>query len=323
MTISSPQTSLLDHLCPLHAVLDAEGQITSSGPTLNKIVGGDPQGPILDLFDLRRPTGLTDPQTLVKTRTDRLLLSPKTQPDLKMKGVLHPMQGGAVLNLSFGLSVREAVQAYDLTQHDFPETDLTVEMLYMIEANTLAMTAAIDVTRRLQSARQRAESASHTDQLTGLLNRRGLEVAVDALKEGTVPCALVLMDLDHFKSVNDTLGHAAGDRVLEHVANLLRRYTRQNDVVARCGGDEFTLLIPEITAQDLSQRLDALISAVSAPIEFEGQMCRIGASAGWSVVDAAELKDFENLVKITDEALYAAKQSGRSCHRPAQVAQKL
>lgn len=323
MTTLQAQSALLDHLCPLHVVLNADGDIISSGPTLAKVVGRDAQGPVLDLFDLRRPRGIQDPKHLVKTRTDRLLLSPKSRPDLKMKGVLHPITDGAVLNLSFGLSVREAVQAYDLTQHDFPETDLAIEMLYLIEANNLAMTTAIDVTRRLQTARQRAESASHTDALTGLLNRRGLEVAVDALKEGTAPCALVLMDLDHFKAVNDTLGHAAGDRVLEHVANLLRRHTRQNDVLARCGGDEFTLLLPDLSAHDLGQRLDALISAISTPIEIEGETCRIGASAGWAVVDAKALNYFENLVKITDEALYRAKQNGRSCHCRTEVAQKL
>lgn len=323
MSAMGVETALLDHLCPLHAVLDAGGEIVSSGPTLAKVVGGTAQGPVLELFDLRRPRDLNDPERLVKTRTDRLLLSPKTRPDLKMKGVLHPMPEGAILNLSFGLSVREAVQAYDLTQHDFPETDLTIEMLYLIEANNLAMTAAIDVTRRLQNARQLAESASHTDALTGLLNRRGLEVAIDALKEGKGDCALVLMDLDHFKAINDTLGHAAGDRMLEHVANLLRCHTRQNDVLARCGGDEFTLLLPGLSAQDLGQRLDALIAAVSTPIEIEGQTCRIGASAGWAVVDAKALNHFKTLADSTDLALYRAKQSGRSCHCRAEVAQKL
>lgn len=281
------------------------------------------RGPVLGLFDVRRPRALQDPKHLVKTRTDRLLLSPKARPDLKMKGVLHPLSEGAVLNLSFGLSVREAVEAFDLTQHDFPETDLAIEMLYLIEANALAMNAAIDATRRLQSARQRAESASHTDVLTGLLNRRGLEAAVDVLKEGEGTCALVLMDLDHFKAVNDTLGHAAGDRVLEHVAALLRRHTRQDDVLARCGGDEFTLLLLDLSAEDLGRRLDALISAVSAPIEIDGHTCQIGASAGWAVVDAKALKNFEKLAEITDVALYRAKKNGRSCHFRAEVAQKL
>lgn len=312
--------ALLSRLCPLHALIDEAGNVISMGPTLAKILGSTEQAPLFDLFVLKRPAGLLDPKALLGTRTDRLLLTPKAFPKLRLKGALYPVQSGAVLNLSFGLSVKDAVDTFHLTQQDFPAADLAVEILYLMEANALAMTAAIDVTRRLQSARQRAESASLTDALTGLLNRRGLDSALADLKQAPRPCALVLMDLDHFKAVNDRLGHGAGDHVLKHVARLLREHTRKSDILARCGGDEFTLVMPDISATDLGGRLDGLISAVAAPITVEGETCCIGASVGWSLIAPEQLDQFDEISEITDKALYQAKENGRSCHVMSRVA---
>ncbi|NVO24800.1 diguanylate cyclase domain-containing protein [Donghicola mangrovi] len=311
---------LLDQLCPLHAILDVQGVVTGAGPTCRKILP-DPIGQsVTDLFEMRRPTGITDASGLIRAGAGRLLLSPKRHPQIRLKGALFPVPQGAVLNLSFGLSMQDAVATYNLTQRDFPPTDLAVELLYLIEANALAMKAATDVTRRLQSARQRAESDSHTDALTGLLNRRGLENAVTKLRRHPCDVALVLMDLDRFKAVNDGLGHSAGDQVLRLVADLLRKHTRPDDILARCGGDEFTLLLHNVTDVDLGKRLDGLIAEIGTPIEIEGKTCGIGASAGWVLIPAQDLRNYDNIAEITDNALYEAKARGRGCHIRARIA---
>lgn len=313
---------ILNRLCPLHAVLDADGIVTHAGPTFSKVIAAPLGRSLTELFDLRRPT-VTDLPQLVSVATDRMLLSPKDRPGIRLKGALIPAEQGAILNLSFGLSMQEAVATFNLTQRDFPPTDLAVELLYLIEANALAMKAATDVTRRLQSARQRAESDSHTDALTGLLNRRGLENAIATLRTHPCDVALVLMDLDRFKAVNDGLGHAAGDQVLRHVANLLRKHTRPEDILARCGGDEFTLLLRNVAEVDLGRRLDGLIAEIAQPINVEGKDCSIGASAGWSLVRSADLIHYDLVSELTDYALYQAKHQGRGCHVQAEITQKL
>ena len=171
--------------------------------------------------------------------------------------------------------------------------------------------------RRLEAARAAAEKQALTDPLTGLANRRALELAlgkaVDKARKGGAGFALVQMDLDFFKAVNDTLGHAAGDHVLVHVAKILREETRRLDVIARAGGDEFILLLRGMTDAAQLQSLGArIIERLQEPIAFEDQVCRISGSAGVTVSPTYDLPDADRMQSDADIALYASKRMGRS-----------
>ncbi len=119
--------------------------------------------------------------------------------------------------------------------------------------------------------------------------------------------------LDFFKSINDTLGHAAGDHVLAETANILREETRKFDTVARVGGDEFVMILRGGNDADRVARIGArIISELERPILFEGQPCRISGSIGATLSDTYAVPDADRMHADADEALYAAKQAGRN-----------
>jgi diguanylate cyclase (GGDEF)-like protein len=149
------------------------------------------------------------------------------------------------------------------------------------------------------------------DTLTKLGNRRLFDATlaeVCALKAEERGRVLMLIDLDRFKAVNDTLGHAAGDALLQQVADRLRAVVGANDMVFRLGGDEFALIKAE---EDGAQALaEAVIAEMCKPFEVLGHPARIGASIGWALPDAAAMKP-EQWTERADMALYAAKGAGR------------
>ncbi|MCR9146544.1 MAG: diguanylate cyclase [Rhodobacteraceae bacterium] len=313
--------ALLDTLCPMHVMVDPTGHIRHAGPTLIKVLGGAPvRGRrFFEMFELLRPTM---PCTMVALRAasgQRLHLRLRDGSRSEMKGVLMPLpdgpDGALVVNLSFGLSVVAAVSRYDLTNADFAATDLTVEMLYLVEAKSAAMDASRKLNLRLQGAKIAAEEQAFTDTLTGLHNRRALEPVLTRLIEAGEDFALMHLDLDHFKQVNDTLGHAAGDHVLEVVAAILREETRKGDTIIRAGGDEFVLIFaPLIKAGNLNDIAARLIRRLEQPIAFRDQICRISASLGSTLSHDYPDPAIERMMEDADCALYAAKEAGRGRH---------
>ncbi|HXY59532.1 MAG TPA: EAL domain-containing protein [Methylocystis sp.] len=173
------------------------------------------------------------------------------------------------------------------------------------------------------SERHRAERAAHRlawfDELTALPNRRSLlnaiSARVSASNSSFRPFALLFIDLDHFKQINDTQGHGAGDELLWHAAARLRQAVREEDMVARLGGDEFVILqggaSDEYAVGALAERI---ISDIQQPFEIMGQEVRVGASIGIAIAHS-NLQDTETLLRNADTALYRAKASGRNCWR--------
>ena len=176
-----------------------------------------------------------------------------------------------------------------------------------------------EMAEALKTARNKAEHEALHDALTELPNRRHLDQQLasiqswaDATFFAESEIYLLHVDLDRFKQINDTLGHAAGDAVLRHAAETLRKSVRSGDFVARVGGDEFVILCRDV---DCETEIDAvaqrLVTALSAPMTLEdGQTCRLSASVG--VASAPAHKASELLVNA-DIALYRAKNNGRSC----------
>jgi len=163
----------------------------------------------------------------------------------------------------------------------------------------------------MRSERENGRRARH-DALTGLLNRAGLDEVVARRAGTTTGATLFYIDLDGFKAINDTLGHAAGDQLLVEVSKLMRQMTPATDVVARMGGDEFIILADETdaaTARQTGQRLIDLLSSTSFLLNETA--VTVGASVGIAIRSAAQ-SDFSTLLLEADRALYDAKLKGRS-----------
>ena len=185
--------------------------------------------------------------------------------------------------------------------------------------------------RELRSATESLRFLANTDGLTGLDNRRRfqerLHEEVERAHRYERPLSLVLLDLDHFKKVNDTWGHPAGDRVLQGTAAALRHVLRDMDVAGRMGGEEFAVLLPETElagARALAERLRARIASVDHASDG-GVVFRVTSSLGVTSLDPGVFHDAEVLLKAADEALYRAKNQGRDrvCWRsPEKVADR-
>lgn len=176
----------------------------------------------------------------------------------------------------------------------------------------------VDVTEERKSAQESSHLALH-DPLTGLGNRRhmtqSLTRTLAAFAMAKRPCATLLIDLDRFKQVNDTLGHAAGDALLVQVAERLVKIVGDAERVGRLGGDEFQVILPDVDDRGrLGELAETLIGQISQPYVIDGTRCLIGASIGVAIApfDGAAA---DELVRSADLALYAAKGSGRGRFR--------
>jgi len=176
----------------------------------------------------------------------------------------------------------------------------------------------VDVTSDRQNAEEASQMAT-TDALTGLSNRR----AMSALLERTVaafapqrrPCTVMLIDLDRFKQVNDTLGHAVGDTLLKQVAARLIKVVGDKDRIFRLGGDEFQVIVPDVDDRGrLGDLAGRIITVLSEPYTIEGNRCTIGTSIGIAV-NPYDGETVDDMVRNADLALYAAKHSGRGRYR--------
>lgn len=310
------QAAALGQLMPMHLHVDAQGIIQAVGPTLAKLLP-DARGIGLrfeDLFALRRPSTAATVAALAERQGRQVHLVFRHEADLTLRGVAVPLAGmGFLLNLSYGIWVTEAVRRHRLTVADFAATDLTVEMLYLVEAKSAVMDELRNLNLRLHGAKEVAEEQALTDTLTGLRNRRALDARLEELLDAGHPFGLMHLDLDFFKQVNDNLGHAAGDYVLCEVARILLEETRPYDMVARVGGDEFVLLFPGPSdVQRLGQIARRIIDHLSKPMNFEGNVCKISASIGMTVSGFYDRPLAEQMLADADDALYASKRGGRS-----------
>lgn len=194
-------------------------------------------------------------------------------------------------------------------------------VLYVAAAYRATRTLAFFVRRsfqlshELRAARHAAERLARTDALTGLANRRAFyelgQRAFDESVRYAHPVSIVMLDVDRFKSINDTHGHAAGDRALQRVAELIAESTRASDVAGRVGGEEFAILLTHTSATEafaLAERLRTKLAETS--VEHEGETIRFTASLGVAERDE-RATSFYALIANADAALYRAKHEGR------------
>lgn len=178
--------------------------------------------------------------------------------------------------------------------------------------------AAIDVTEEFRSEEE-ASRLAQFDSLTGLANRHRMAQRIDAtlasFRNAKRACALLMLDLDRFKQVNDTLGHAAGDQLLQHVAERLRGALGGRGEIGRLGGDEFQVLLPDLDDRgELGEIAKKIITMLSQPYSVQEGRCSIGCSVGVAVAPYDGV-DREELSRAADLALYASKNGGRGQFR--------
>jgi diguanylate cyclase (GGDEF)-like protein/PAS domain S-box-containing protein len=177
---------------------------------------------------------------------------------------------------------------------------------------------AFDITERRQMLEYVTHLATH-DQLTGLIGRALLQdkivQAVEQSRRYGTKVAVFMVDLDHFKRINDSLGHSSGDQILMEAASRLRRSVRSTDVVARVGGDEFVVMMSDITTiADVEQCALNLVAKLAPEILVDGHLVRVTGSVGVCIFpDVAT--DAKHLLKRADSAMYAAKENGRNQHQ--------
>lgn len=282
---------------------DATGRITSANPAAQRILG-------LSLDQLQ----------------GRRSIDPRWQA-VHEDGSPFPGDGHpAMVALRSGQPVRQVVMGVDAPGRG--RTWLLVNATPVLRAGQAqeVYSSFEDITERMLLSQELKRQAS-TDDLTGVANRRSLMQRL-ALEFERVRqpgsghrCAVLAVDLDLFKLVNDRHGHAAGDAVLQHAATLMRRVTRQHDLVARSGGEEFTLVLPDTghdEAAALAERLRAGLQA--QPLPYQAQSLAVTVSVGVSLIlqDDASL---DAVLARADAALYRAKAAGRNqvCVAPGAV----
>ena len=310
----------LARLMPMHLILSPAGRVRQAGPTMRRLFAHDRLvgRSLFALFEVRGPHRITSPAGLLARAGHKLHLvfrgGAAEVPPLRLRGLAVPLAGeeGFLVNLSFGIDIVPAVGLLQLSDADFAATDMTMELLYLAEANAAVMAEMRALSQRLDGARLQAEQEALTDPLTGLRNRRACDSFLSRLCREGAPFALLHIDLDHFKQVNDTLGHAAGDKVLKQIATVLRAEMAAGDCIARVGGDEFVAILPG-TAGPARLRLlgEAIIAGAQQPVRLAGRTARVSASVGATMVAEQARPDPAQVLAQSDAALYAAKAAGR------------
>jgi diguanylate cyclase (GGDEF)-like protein/PAS domain S-box-containing protein len=213
------------------------------------------------------------------------------------------------------LPVRELTQNFTTNVHGSPQTkEVKVRSLRSPGGKEVGWAIIIrDVTLEYQQQNE-LKRIAYLDELTGVCNRRQLEItAMNVLSpdsQSNWPIALIYLDLNAFKPINDTYGHEAGDVVLSHVARCLQTSVRSDDLVVRWGGDEFVVLLLRANREVANNASNRIRSHLQKPVEFQGNLLQVGASIGIACFpqDGKTLRD---LLHSADQEMYQYKQAGR------------
>jgi diguanylate cyclase (GGDEF)-like protein len=217
-------------------------------------------------------------------------------------------------------TIQIANRTWLLIVRDPNRPDVSLPLLLAVVGIALAalLGALILIWSRNERMQELQREASQ-DSLTGLKNRRRFEEELRATmargrREGTTG-ALLMLDLDYFKKVNDAHGHPAGDHLIEEIAAVLRRRTRASDILARLGGDEFAVVLPRCTVAEARTAADSITKAIREHESAHGDFGAVTASVGVAMFGDDPRTSFESIVSEADTAMYAAKDSGRDAVR--------
>jgi diguanylate cyclase (GGDEF)-like protein/PAS domain S-box-containing protein len=283
--------SLIKHSSDLITVLDADSKVIYQSPSIEGVLGYTPEEVIGTRFDRLLPIG-------ERTRLAHLLA------DDEVAG------NGETQVIECGLD----------------HIDGTTRQFEILHTNLLAdehvqgiVLNSRDVSERKAFEEQLAHQAFH-DPVTGLANRalfsERVRHAVSRTRRGQSALAVVFIDLDDFKTVNDSLGHTAGDQVLIQVAHRLALSTRVSDTAARFGGDEFAILLEDLDGpQEAADAAERMLESLTEPLMVEDKELYIRASVGIAIMEAGRVTDAQELIRDADVAMYMAKRDGKGTYR--------
>lgn len=286
------QREIVDSVTNAMVVLDADGSIVVANPAWSELLGTAPSS-----GDGGRPHHLS----------------------AAYLDLMNPRLRGGSEQLAAGIH-RVLAGEEGSVELDVPLEVGRLRRWYSVRGTPLrgvhggAVIVHTDITERKRSHDELEFKASRDD-LTGLLNRASLETEIDdalrrARTDGT-SAGVLFIDLDGFKAINDTHGHAVGDEVLRSMSTRISTAVRTSDRVARLGGDEFVVLIAPLSSPEVAHRTaDRILRSFRDPIHVGGQMLRVEASIGVTVVDSPLDVSGTDLIERADEAMYRAKQSG-------------
>ncbi|HET9113171.1 MAG TPA: diguanylate cyclase, partial [Burkholderiales bacterium] len=215
-----------------------------------------------------------------------------------------------------------SIREQDIRMTEAVQASFDNKMLMLQQANENLVIASIEaqkLTEQVQMAKADLDHLAHHDPLTHLPNRimlhDRLNQAIEMARRQVRQIAVMFLDLDHFKYINDSLGHATGDRLLQSVAQRVSATVRHSDTVARQGGDEFIILLAEVKhAEDAALSAQKILTALLPPHLIDGHSLHIGVSIGISVFPA-DGQDVDTLIKNADIAMYNVKENGRNHYK--------
>jgi diguanylate cyclase (GGDEF)-like protein len=215
--------------------------------------------------------------------------------------------------------IRTEVFGGEPLYNDGAEMCISILVTYAVAGNPLLAPAALPVVTLLQRSLRHVQLLhdSRADSKTGLLNavtwEREATVEITRAVRTRSPLALALLDIDRFKSINDTHGHLVGDEVIKEIARTLTGLLRTYDLAGRFGGEEFALLLPQTRAADafgIAERVRSSVAGLSI-ITPGGDRLRVTVSVGVAALDAGSRREYTELMAAADAALYRAKAGGR------------
>ena len=224
---------------------------------------------------------------------------------------------GIVKTLTGVISILTAIMLWRLLPHAISlpgkrHMQATIAELVRAERKLAEANQHLEAEVRKRTAQ--LEHMATTDELTGLFNRREimriLDVEIARINRQHTPLSIMMLDLDHFKSINDSFGHQSGDRALEHVATLFKQLVRSTDFAGRIGGEEFLIILPD-TALSNSHELAERIRLTTA--NTTGNTVTPACTVSIGIAQLREGDTLQSLIQRADEALYQAKSNGRNC----------
>jgi len=231
-------------------------------------------------------------------------------------GVLMPQIRGelaTVLAVACGASLAGRELLHRAQLRDFAQMERIHALRRQGDAYVAQLTHTHGALRTLEATAHQFEQRALHDELTGLPNRalfwEQLSHRLALAGRGRTGFAVLFVDIDHFKTVNDTLGHAAGDRILVNVASRLRAVLRTGDIAARVGGDEFVVLLDDVATKDAAAVAERVTESLRAPYELGDGSCTAAASVGVAI-GPADFETADDVIAAADHAMYVAKQHG-------------